>query len=84
MTDERNEAADVQQVVDAVKSTVDEQVAPLMERQSALDEKLEELAQPSSNASQLFGGGSAATHVGPQTEAKATASCGHSESGRGS
>ena len=68
MTDERNEAADdVQQVVDAVKSTVDEQVAPLMERQSALDEKLDELAQPSSNASQLFGGGSAATHVGPQT-----------------
>jgi hypothetical protein len=38
-----------------------------MERQSALDEKLDELAQPSSNASQLFGGGSAATHVGPQT-----------------
>ena len=47
MTDERTEATDdVQQVVDAVKSTVDEQVAPLMERQSALDEKLEELAQP--------------------------------------
>ena len=68
MTDERNEATDdVQQVVDAVKASVDEQVAPLMERQSALDEKLDELAQPSSNASQLFGGGSAATHVGPQT-----------------
>ena len=45
MTDERNEATDdVQQVVDAVKSTVDEQVAPLMERQSALDEKLDKLA----------------------------------------
>ena len=68
MTDERHEATDdVQQVVDAVKSTVDEQVAPLMERQSALDEKLDELAQPSSNVSQLFGGGSAAGHVGPQT-----------------
>ena len=68
MTDERTEATDdVQQVVDAVKSTVDEQVAPLMERQTALDEKLDELAQPSSNASQLFGGGSAAGHVGPQT-----------------
>ena len=68
MTDERIEATDdVQQVVDAVKASVDEQVAPLMERQSALDEKLDELSQPSSNASQLFGGGSAATHVGPQT-----------------
>ena len=68
MTDERTEATtDVQQVVDAVRSTVDEQVAPLMERQTALDEKLEELAQPSTNASQLFGGGSAAGHVGPQT-----------------
>ena len=65
MTDERIEATDdVQQVVDAVKASVDEQVAPLMERQSALDEKLDELAQPSSNASQLFGGGSANVVVG--------------------
>ena len=65
MTDERIEATDdVQQVVDAVKASVDEQVAPLIERQSALDEKLDELAKPSENASQLFGGGSANVVVG--------------------
>jgi len=66
MADERN-SDDIQNVVDAVKASVDEQIAPLMERQSALDEKLSDLAKPSENASQLFGGGSAAAHVGPQT-----------------
>ena len=83
MTDETRATDDVQQVVDAVKASVDEQVAPLMERQSVLDEKLDELSQPSTNASQLFGGGSAATHVGPQTGSQGIRSCGRSESGRG-
>ena len=62
-----NKKQEVADLVDAVTETVSEQVAPLVERQSALESQVEQMAEPLSKASQLFGGGSASVQVGPMS-----------------
>jgi HK97 family phage major capsid protein len=64
VTDEKRKDDDVQQMVDAVKETVDSQVAPLVERQTALEGQITGLSQPNDKASQLFGGGAPGVRVG--------------------